>query len=94
MGELAQLGVMVVAATVDDRLSTTEMAQATGLTFPIAYGITAHDVEELDPWWAEDHHGRYIQPMELLVLRGALSSAPCMPRVPSGGWTWMRYWQP
>ena len=60
----------VIAAVVDDKEATGQMAQETGLTFPIAYGVTAEDVAELDPWWAEDHHGRYTQPMEFLVLRG------------------------
>ena len=68
--ELEQLGVSVIAAAVDDKESTQEMARENGLTFPIAYGVTEDDVAMLDPWWMEDHHGRYIQPMEFLVLRG------------------------
>ena len=70
MEELEQMGVTVVAATVDDKASTAQMAQEAGLTFPIAYGVTPSQVEELDPWWADDRHGHYTQPMEFLVLRG------------------------
>lgn len=70
LSELEKLGVTVVAAAVDDMASSKAMAQELGLTFPVAYGVTAEDVEGLGPWWAEDHHGKYIQPMEFLVLRG------------------------
>ncbi len=68
--ELQELGVEVIAATVEDRNTAAETAQEDGLTIPVAYGITEEDVRELDPWWADDQHGRYVQPMELLVLRG------------------------
>lgn len=61
---------VVVAATVDDRESTEAMAQKNGLTFPIAYGLSARQLEEFDPWWADDLHGHYPQPMEFLILRG------------------------
>ncbi len=68
--ELEAVGAVVIAATVDDRPSTEAMAQKHGLTFPIAYGLTATQLEEFDPWWADDNHGHYPQPMEFLVLRG------------------------
>ncbi len=68
--ELEALEAMVVAATVEDRDSTKAMAQEFGLAFPIAFGITDSDVEGLEPWWADDHHGHYPQPMEFLVIRG------------------------
>ena len=70
LAELEKLGVSVVAAAVDDLAPSLAMAQELGLTFPLAYGVTAEDVAGLDPWWTEDNHGRYIQPMEFLVLRG------------------------
>ncbi len=70
LDELAALGVIVVAASVDALEPTQELVDALGLTFPVAYGLTESDVAGFDPWWAEDQHGRYIQPMELLVLRG------------------------
>lgn len=46
------------------------MVAQNGITFPVAYGITKEDIAEMDPWWTEDHHGLYVQPLELLVLRG------------------------
>lgn len=54
----------------EDRETASETVQEDGLTFPLAYGITEEDVRELDPWWADDRHGRYTQPMEFLLLRG------------------------
>ena len=68
--ELEQLGVSVVGATVEDRDTAARMAKEVGLTFPIAYGVTEESVKALVPWWTEDRrHGRYLQPMEFLVLR-------------------------
>ena len=46
------------------------MAKEQALSFPIAYGLTQEQLEEYGPWWADDHHGKYPQPMEFLVLRG------------------------
>ncbi len=68
--ELEELGVTVIAASVDPLEPTKAMAAEAGLTFPIAFGVREDQVAELDPWWTEDNHGRYIQPLELLVLRG------------------------
>ena len=61
---------MVVAATVDDLGSTEAMAKENSLTFPIAYGLQEVQLEKFDPWWADDQHGHYPQPMEFMVLRG------------------------
>ncbi len=61
---------MTVAATVADRDSTHEMAAQQNLSFPIAYGLMKDQLKEFDPWWADDHHVQYPQPMEFLVLRG------------------------
>lgn len=68
--ELERLGVTVVAASVDPIEPVKEMVEALGLTYRVSYGVTDEDVEEFDPWFADDNHGHYIQPMELLVLRG------------------------
>ncbi len=68
--ELEGLGVSVVAASVDPIESVREMVEALGLTYPVAFGVTDEDVAQFDPWFADDQHGHYIQPMELLVLRG------------------------
>jgi len=68
--ELEQLGVTVVAASVDPIEAVKEMVELLGLTYRVAYGVTDADVAEFDPWFGDDNHGHYIQPMELLVLRG------------------------
>ena len=70
LDELTELGVTVIAATVDDREAVAAMAEEEGLTFPIAYGVTQESVASLAPWWTEDNrHGRYLQPMEFLLRR-------------------------
>jgi peroxiredoxin len=66
--ELDDLGVSVVAASVDGREETIGFRDSGGFTFPMAYGVTAGDVAVLDPWWGDDEHGHYIQPTEMLVL--------------------------
>jgi peroxiredoxin len=68
--ELESLGVTVLAASSAPREPVQEMVQNLGLTFPVAYGVSDADVAEFDPWYGDDNHGHYIQPMELLVLRG------------------------
>ena len=70
--ELSNLGVTVVAASVDSLEDTKAMAEAAGLTFPIAYGVTDAGLEAFAPWFADDQHGHYVQPMELLILRGGI----------------------
>ena len=67
--ELRELGVSVVAATVEDKETAARMAEEEGIEFQVAYGVSEEDVRALNPWWADDHHGRYLQPMEFLVLR-------------------------
>ena len=68
--ELEQLGVSVIGATVEDRDTAAQMAEEVGLSISIAYGVTEESVKVLAPWWTEDKaHGRYLQPMEFLVLR-------------------------
>lgn len=70
LSELETLGVQVVAATADTRETTVAMIKEKGITFPVAYGVTKQDIEAMDPWWTEDQHGLYVQPLELLVLHG------------------------
>ncbi len=70
MSELEALGVTVIAASVDPLEPIREMVESLGLTYPVAHGVTEQDVADFDPWWGNDNHGHYIQPMELLVLRG------------------------
>ena len=72
LAELRDLGAIVVAGAVDDLASSKALAADLGLTFPLAYGVTAEQVSELNPWWTGDNHGKYIQPMEFLISRGGL----------------------
>ncbi len=55
-------------------ISTDTLEQATevvgkGLTFPVAYGATKEDGDQLGSWWSDDHEGT-IQPSEFLLGRG------------------------
>jgi peroxiredoxin len=70
LDELERLGVSVIAASVDPLEPVREMVTELGLTYPVAYGVTDEDVAAFDPWYGDDQHGHYIQPMELLILRG------------------------
>ncbi len=42
------------------------------LTFPVAYGMTESEFASVGGWWTTDHHGRYMQPAELLISRGGV----------------------
>ncbi|MDA1349102.1 MAG: redoxin domain-containing protein [Chloroflexi bacterium] len=68
--ELEELGVQVIAASADTQESAQAAAVESGITFPLAYGVTEEAIAGLDPWWTDDHHGHYVHPIELLVLRG------------------------
>jgi peroxiredoxin len=67
--ELTELGATVIAASVENLETTLEMEAKYGLTFPVAYGVTEEQIEDFHPLMNEDHHGRYIQPMEFMLLR-------------------------
>lgn len=47
MPELKELGVQVLAASVDNQEDTRRMVQETGVTFPVAYGLDAERMSEL-----------------------------------------------
>ena len=46
------------------------MRDELGLTFPVAYGLDETEHASIGAWWTTDHHGRYMQPTELLISRG------------------------
>ena len=48
------------------------MADELKLTFPVAYNVDEDDFAALGAWWTTDHHGRYMQPTELLISRGGV----------------------
>ena len=69
--ELEELGVTVIAASVDTLEHANEMAGAAGVSFPVAYGVTKEDSGKFGGWWSEDRGG-YVQPAEFLVGRGGV----------------------
>lgn len=48
------------------------MVNELGITYPVAYGIREGDLSPTGAWWNTDHHGRYMQPTELLITRGGV----------------------
>ncbi len=63
MAALKELGVAVIAASVDDADKAGEMAAE--LSYPVAYGVTQDQAEALGAWW-EPNRG-IIQPTEFLL---------------------------
>jgi len=61
--ELNELGIKVIAASVDDEDKANEVAAE--LSFPVAHGVTREDADRLGAWWG-DPRG-IIQPSEFLV---------------------------
>jgi peroxiredoxin len=66
---LAEMGVEIVAASVEPREVVEEMATKAGVKFRMAYGVTPKDAETLGSWWSDQRDG-YIQPTEFLLGRG------------------------
>ncbi len=67
--ELEGMECAIYTISVDNLEQATEVA-GKGLTFPVAYGARKEDSDAMGSWWAEDHHGGYIQPSEFLLGRG------------------------
>ena len=68
--QLTELGVTVVAASVDGLEHAEEMA-GKGLSFPVAYGVTREEAGSFGAWWSDDRGG-FIQPAEFLLGRGGV----------------------
>ena len=68
--QLTELGVTVIAASVDDIDHAREMT-GKGLSFPVAYGVSQEDAESIGAWWSPDRGG-FIQPAEFLLGRGGV----------------------
>ncbi len=66
---LAEMGLSIVGASVEPKEVVQEMANKSGVTFPMAYGFTREQADMLGSWWSDDRGG-YIQPTELLLGRG------------------------
>ena len=75
---LAQLGVRVIAASVDPEDKAKEVADE--VSFPVAWGFTRADADAIGAWW-EDRRG-IVQPSEFLlgedgrVISATYSSGP------------------
>ena len=63
------MGLSIVGASVEPKEVVQEMATKSGVTFPMAYGVTRADADLLGSWWSDDLGG-YIQPTEFLLGRG------------------------
>ena len=48
------------------------MRDELGLTFPVAHNVEETSFAGVGAWWTTDHHGRYMQPTELLISRGGV----------------------
>jgi peroxiredoxin len=76
--QLAAAGAKVVAASVDPIDKAKEIAA--GLSFPVAYGVTRAQADQLGSWW-EERRG-IVQPSEFLVgasgkiLQASYSTGP------------------
>ena len=68
--QLTELGVTVLAASVDDLEHAKEMA-GKGLSFPVAHGLTQEESGTIGAWWSGDRGG-FIQPAEFLLGRGGV----------------------
>ena len=68
--ELGALDVTVIGASVDTLENAKKVAD-TGLTFPMAYGVTREESELFGAWWSDDRGG-YIQPSEFILGRGGV----------------------
>ncbi len=63
------MGLSIIGASVEPREIVEEMATKSVVTFPMAYGVTREQADQLGSWWSDDRGG-YIQPTELLLGRG------------------------
>jgi peroxiredoxin len=80
LGELEALGAKVVAASADPADKAAELKKASGLTFPVGYGVTREIADRLGAFW--DENRKIIQPTEFIVgadgkiLSATYSSGP------------------
>jgi peroxiredoxin len=78
-GELAELGVSVWAASVDAEEKTNEV-RASGISFPLGWGVSRELADRLGSWWDESRG--YMQPAELIfrrdgrIVQSSYSSGP------------------
>ena len=66
---MAEKGLSIIGASVEPQEIVQEMATKSGVSYPMAYGVTREQADVLGSWWSDDRGG-YIQPTELLLGRG------------------------
>ncbi len=66
---MAGKGLSIIGASVEPKEIVQEMATKSGVSYPMAYGVTREQADVLGSWWSDDRGG-YIQPTELLLGRG------------------------
>ncbi len=66
---MAEKGLSIIGASVEPKEIVQEMATKSGVSYPMAYGVTREQADVLGSWWSDDRGG-YIQPTELLLGRG------------------------
>ena len=77
-GTLAEIGVSIIAGSVDAEDKTAEVAAELG--FPVAWGMTREMGDKFGAWWDEER--AFIQPSEFFitgsgeVLASTYSSSP------------------
>lgn len=63
------MGLSIVGASVEPKEVVQEMAEKSGVTYPMAYGVTREQADIMGSWWSDDRGG-FIQPTEFLLGRG------------------------
>jgi len=75
-----ELGVGIVAGTVDSEEQTLEVAKDLG--FPVAYGMTREMGDKIGAWW--DERRDHIQPSEFMLRRDGRVMGSTYSNVPIG----------
>lgn len=92
--ELAELGVGLFAASADDEGKAAEVAES-GVSFPLAWGVTREIGDRLGAWW--DERRGYIQPAEFVlrqdgrIVHSSYSSGPLARTQPDDVASLVRY---
>ena len=65
LAELTALGIKVIAACIDPIEKVKELAAASSITFPMAYGVTRAQADQIGSWWEERR--QIVQPSEFVL---------------------------
>ena len=78
--EFETRGVSLFAGTSDSEADTLTVAEPLG--YPIGYGVTRSEGDQLSAWWAEDRN--HIQPTEFILNRSGMILASTYSNSPLG----------